>query len=557
MVLRGGERNPLARFRTRDGFDSSDVPSSSRPLSRDPQTSNPVDPDWEEEPQHPQKVRRPYKTTVLDENWDSFYLVSEKWGDWWKVVSGRQTGEWPKDLKVHGNKMYFRERLCVPESLVLRAVQAQHRLCGHLGVDRLFEECIRRLCVADEAGLKAVCRRVKGACSTCAQCDPPNRRRYGQINRFPIPMRIWDSVSMDVFSMPEAVYKGELFDAMLLCVDRHTGWIIAIPTQKTGLTSERAVDLLLQKWTDLGGGIPSVITSDQGSQFVGAWFRTMCARLGIRQAFSQAYRAQANGRAERAGRQLIDWLEKLNTDAEINWVQSLPAVLRQYHDSVGESGFSPYEIVFGRFRNLPGIPHRAPGFCEDAWDFLDRQERVDERVAEILNTKHQLAVDRVNRNRAPRPHFSVGTKVWVYKHKRVGGYKLEPRWWGPATIEKRVGESSYVVAWEGGTQDVHIDDLKEYAVDEFEGDSQELWYICRERSEEEEEEEGNWAVENVLGHRTNSDGILEFQVRWLGWSEEHDSWEPASHFTRCCKPWVEYCDGKGLEIRARDLLERD
>ena len=120
---------------------------------------------------------------------------------------------------------------------------------------------------------------------------------------------------------------------------------------------------------------------------MGAWFRGMCARLGIRQAYSQAYRPQANGRAERAGRQIIEWLEKINTTEEINWVEALPMVLRQYHDAVGESGYSPYEIVFGRYRNLPGVPQLMPEGCEDVAEFFARQERVQYRVAEMLNKK--------------------------------------------------------------------------------------------------------------------------------------------------------------------------
>jgi len=139
-------------------------------------------------------------------------------------------------------------------------------------------------------------------------------------------MKIWDSVAMDVFSMPETTHKGIFYDSMIICVDRHTGWILAIPTQKRGLTAEKMVDIMLQKWTDIGGGIPSVITSDRGPQFVGDWFKCMCTSLGIRQAYSQAYRAQANGRAERAGRQIIEWLEKLGREMEINWVQVSEAV---------------------------------------------------------------------------------------------------------------------------------------------------------------------------------------------------------------------------------------
>ena len=137
--------------------------------------------------------------------------------------------------------------------------------------------------------------------------------------------------------MPEERHEGQKFDAMILCVDRHSGWIIAVPTLKVGLTAEKVAKIMLQKWTDLGGGIPSTITSDQGPQFVGEWFRSMCARMGIRQAFSQAYRPQTNGRAERAGRQILDWLNKIRAESELGWVEALPIMLRQYHDAVGES----------------------------------------------------------------------------------------------------------------------------------------------------------------------------------------------------------------------------
>ena len=141
----------------------------------------------------------------------------------------------------------------------------------------------------------------------------------------------------------------------LLCVDRHTGWIIAIPSKKSGFTAEKAIKAMYSKWMDMGGGIPSVITSDLGSHFIGGWFRALCSQMGIRQAFSQAYRAQANGRAERGGRQIIEWMEKLSVESDINWVQALPKVLQQFHDSIGESGFSPYFLMFGRNRQTVGI----------------------------------------------------------------------------------------------------------------------------------------------------------------------------------------------------------
>ena len=141
--------------------------------------------------------------------------------------------------------------------------------------------CKRRLLIPAQEGLKKRCKKVKRACGLCAQINPPSRRRYGRVGRFPVPMRLWGRVSLDVFSMPEERHEGLRVDALLLCVDWMTGWIVAIPTQKNGLTAEKAVKLLLQKWLDVAGGIPSVITSDQGAQFVGAWFQGMCSRMGM------------------------------------------------------------------------------------------------------------------------------------------------------------------------------------------------------------------------------------------------------------------------------------
>ena len=82
-----------------------------------------------------------------------------------------------------------------------------------------------------------------------------------------------------------------------VCIDRLSGWIIARPCKQLWLTAELAAHLIKHNgWETFG--ITSVITSDQGSHFVGQWWKTMCAILGIRQAYSQAYRTQANGKAK-------------------------------------------------------------------------------------------------------------------------------------------------------------------------------------------------------------------------------------------------------------------
>ena len=103
----------------------------------------------------------------------------------------------------------------------------------------------------------------------------------------------------------------------------------------------------------------------------------MCARLGIRQAFSQAYRPQANGRAEAAVRQVKLFLRRLYEDGAVKWVEALPRVLRFIHDLVGESGYSPYQIMFGRHRPLAGLPYSSVHENPEANASFDRIKDIN------------------------------------------------------------------------------------------------------------------------------------------------------------------------------------
>jgi hypothetical protein len=180
-----------------------------------------------------------------------------------------------------------------------------------------------------------------------------------------------ESVAFDVFHVGPTTYEDQKYDSMVVCVDRHSGWMTALPCLNKGLTGEWvAVNMLKYWWHPFG--IPSIISGDRGPHFVNDWWETMCAKLGIRQVFSPAYHHQANGRAEMAGQQLLERLRKLNSREKINLVEALPMVVDRYHDTPGESGYSPYQIMFGRERNFGNIPFEEAHTNEDAKQFFAR-----------------------------------------------------------------------------------------------------------------------------------------------------------------------------------------
>ena len=44
---------------------------------------------------------------------------------------------------------------------------------------------------------------------------------------------------MDVFAMPEVTVEGEVFDRNILAVERHRGYIVAVPGKKTKKMDKR------------------------------------------------------------------------------------------------------------------------------------------------------------------------------------------------------------------------------------------------------------------------------------------------------------------------------
>ena len=275
-------------------------------------------------------------------------------------------------------------------------------------------------------------------------------------------------------------------------------------------------------------GLPDIITSDQGSHFVSSWFESLAAGLGVRQAFSQAYHHQANGRAEMAGQQLMEKLRKMHADEGINWAECIPAALRLIHDPLGLTGLSPYQILFGRERNLPNIPYEAPKDCEDAQVFLARMAEMDAKVAKILNESHEKRTRSENASRPQAKVFLPGQTVW-YRRPEGSGDKLDSRWLGPATVLHRVGENSYELRiTEDRTIRAHTSFMKPYVPDVYNGEPKPLYFHQRTVPDPDAAPD-EWNVDTILDHR-EKDGKFEFLTKWEGYGTEEASWEPIGNF---------------------------
>ncbi len=115
-----------------------------------------------------------------------------------------------------------------------------------------------------------------------SECTEP-KREDGEDDS---PPRVMHAVALDIFNMPQTQHEGQKYDQILVCVDQHSGWVVAEPCLAKGFTGDKADKLMLSQWRFFG--LPLLIFTDMGQHFVSAWWRTICARLGMDQGYSHA-----------------------------------------------------------------------------------------------------------------------------------------------------------------------------------------------------------------------------------------------------------------------------
>ena len=154
----------------------------------------------------------------------------------------------------------------------------------HPGVRKQAFDMQRRFEI-NQIGLYNDNKKVRKGCSVCQACNPDNQNVKGEAQRTPVPDQ---PMAMDVFSMPEVHIGKENFDCVVLCVDCHSGYVVAVPARKKELLAKEVAVMMICHWLTVFD-IPRTICSDRGPQFTGGWFKAMCSLMEIRHAKSVAY----------------------------------------------------------------------------------------------------------------------------------------------------------------------------------------------------------------------------------------------------------------------------
>ncbi|XP_074323556.1 uncharacterized protein LOC141690856 [Apium graveolens] len=201
-------------------------------------------------------------------------------------------------------------------------------------------------------------------------------------------------------------------------------------------------------------GIPRVLLSDNGPEFIGSEFESYHQERGIKYKKSSVAYPQGNGQVEVTNRILLRVIEKRLKEIKSKWLEELPSVLWYYRTSPRtRTRETPFKLAYGTEAMLlievVSPSHRAINFDEVA-----NEEGLRTNM-EIIDEVQDQAIAKMERYKEKtREHFSKKSRV---KSFQVGDLvlrdteasdltntgKLMPKWEGPYKIKEVLRPGTY------------------------------------------------------------------------------------------------------------------
>ena len=270
--------------------------------------------------------------------------------------------------------------------------------------------------------------------SKCESCKLNQKAKPKPKAALPRATKFNEIVSLDLKEYKSGNHKYILY-AVDLFSRLTVGALIADKNPSTVGT------VLLEKWV-ASMGLMSFIHSDRGGEFCCEELTEIAEYLGVRSTFTAAYSPNQNGTNERNHAIVDNMMAKMRMqDPDMSASVALTWALMAKNTLQNISGFSPFQIVFGKSPVLPSVYVAGPSGLEEV--------EMAKSVAENINAMHLAREayiagesDKILKAALKDRIYSRGNDVkigdWIY-------FKNRDKWKGPVKVAGKDGKSLYVV----------------------------------------------------------------------------------------------------------------
>lgn len=184
-------------------------------------------------------------------------------------------------------------------------------------------------------------------------------------------------------------------------------------------------------------GVPKVIATDKGTEFMSSLFSDVCQLLEINKLNSTAYHHQSIGALENSHKSLGNFLRIYSENKLFEWSSWIPYFQFAYNTTCHtETDKSPYELVFGKQCILPS--NLIDCSREDPLNNLDDYSKLLKFKLQTIQTevRDRLLVSKHKRT----TNCNVNRKQTIYEPgdliliKNETGSKLDNKYFGPYPV---------------------------------------------------------------------------------------------------------------------------
>ena len=424
----------------------------------------------------------------------------------------------------------YQGRIVVPSSMQMEIIQEHHSnvISGHFSWFRTLDLVSRQFWWP---GMRESVQTFVQSCTSCQRSKSNTHRPFGLLTPLPIPDSRWHTVTMDFIMDLPATTAGH--DAIMVLVDKLTKYVHLVPVTKTCSAEDVARYFIAHIYQY--HGVPKVLISDRDPRFTSNFWKAFCKRLGIGPRFSTAFHPETDGQTERTNRVLEEVLRHFIDGDHKNWEDLLPlAAFAMNNAKSSTTGETPFYLNHGSHPHTPislGLPEGQLPTLDVVFQEMDSTlTRIRELIKSAQDRQKEYADTRFR-----RPHtFKSGDQVMLSTRNlkfKQGVKKFHPKFIGPFTITEMVGGSNNAARLSlPATYRIHpvfhVSLFKPYKAD---ASSKPL-------PPEPTVEDGvpYYKVERILSSRIKRVGkrkLQEFLIKWLGYDDAHNSWEPRKNLT--------------------------
>ena len=306
-----------------------------------------------------------------------------------------------------------------------------------------------------------VVKHVK-SCPNCSINKVSRKKPNGHLNPINPPAGVWENLAVDFFGpVTPASSKGNRF--ILVVTDLLSKFVVAKPTRdNTALSAAKVLmeDVIFKY------GTPNQILSDNGTHFTSSLFNSIMSIYGICHVFTTPYNPRANGVCERFNSSMCDSLASICNGNKSNWDEQVSKVIFAYNASRhSTTGFTPYELMFGRLCKLPfdlpstttvAEPH---SYIKQLKQYI---KEANQAVRANIMFNQRKSQERHDNNRS-NDLYVAGDFVYV---KRLDPCrKLERKYNGPYQVIQQLNQSIYRIQDPNDLRvimNIHINRLRRY-----------------------------------------------------------------------------------------------